>query len=213
MDLWSRIEEQHRCWNVLDHPFYERWSAGSLTRADLAVYAAEYRHAVVALAETSADVAAAASDPAERAQLEAHAAEEDAHVELWDGFARAVGADLEREPAWETELCARQWVGYHRSLAGQLAALYAIESAQPAISATKAAGLRMHYGFETGPATAYFDVHTDRDLEHAAEARALLERHAPGEDAAGLAAEAGRVLRSNWTLLDGVERLLAATPA
>lgn len=213
MDLWSRIEELHRCWNVLDHPFYERWSAGSLTRADLAVYAAEYRHAVVALAETSADVAAAASDPAERAQLEAHAAEEDAHVELWDEFARAVGADLEREPAWETELCARQWVGYNRSLAGQLAALYAIESAQPAISATKAAGLRMHYGFETGPATAYFDVHTDRDLEHAAEARALLERHAPGEDAEGLAAEAGRVLRSNWTLLDGVERLLSATPA
>jgi pyrroloquinoline-quinone synthase len=213
MDLWSRIEELHRCWNVLDHPFYERWSAGSLTRADLAVYAAEYRHAVVALAETSAHVAAAASDPAERAQLEAHAAEEDAHVELWDGFARAVGADLEREPAWETELCARQWVGYNRGLAGQLAALYAIESAQPAISATKAAGLRMHYGFETGPATAYFDVHTDRDLEHAAEARALLERHAPGEDAEGLAAEAGRVLRSNWTLLDGVERLLSATPA
>jgi pyrroloquinoline-quinone synthase len=213
MDLWNRIQEQHRCWNVLDHPFYERWSAGSLSHADLAVYASEYRHAVVALADASADAAAAATDPAERAQLEAHATEEVEHIELWDGFAAAVGADLDRAPAWETELCARQWIGYRRSLAGQLAALYAIESAQPAISATKAAGLRMHYGFETGPATAYFDVHTERDLEHAAEARALLERHAPGEDPEGLAAEAGRVLRSNWTLLDGVERLLTATPA
>lgn len=66
---------------------------------------------------------------------------------------------------------------------------------------------------ETGPATAYFDIHTERDLVHAAEGRALLERHAAGEDPEALAAEAGRVLRSNWTLLDGVERQLAATPA
>jgi pyrroloquinoline-quinone synthase len=213
MDLWSRLEELRRCWNVLDHPYYERWSAGSLTRDDIALYAGEYRHAVVALAKASASAAAAAADPAERALLEAHAAEEAAHIELWDAFAGAVGADLDRPPAWETELCARQWAGYRRSLAGHLAALYAIESAQPAISAIKAAGLRMHYGFETGPATAYFDVHTERDLVHAAEGRALLERHVPAEDAEGLAAEAGRVLRSNWTLLDGVERLLTATPA
>jgi pyrroloquinoline-quinone synthase len=212
MDLWNRLEELRRCWNVLDHPFYERWSAGSLTRPELALYAGEYRHAVVALAKASAAAAAASTDPTERSQLEAHAAEEAAHVELWDAFAGAVGADLDRAPAWETELCARHWAGYRRSLAGHLAALYAIESAQPAISAIKAAGLRMHYGFESGPATAYFDIHTERDVVHAAEGRALLERHAAGEDPHSLAAEAGRVLRSNWTLLDGVERQLDARP-
>jgi pyrroloquinoline-quinone synthase len=210
MDLWSRLEAQQRCWNVLEHPFYERWSAGALSRSELAAYAGEYRHAVVALAEGTAAAAAAATDPAMRADLEAHAAVEAAHVGLWDDFAHAVGGDLDRPPAPETAVCARAWAGFGRSLAGHVAALYAIESAQPAISATKAAGLRMHYGFEAGPATAYFDVHTERDVAHAAEGRALLERLAPTSDPEELTAEAGRVLRANWTLLDGVERALSA---
>jgi pyrroloquinoline-quinone synthase len=204
MNLFERLERLHSCWNVLEHPFYERWSAGALTPEDLAAYAGEYRHAVVALAEATRSAADLLPD------LAAHAAEEEAHVELWDRFAHSVGADLEREPLPETVACARAWAGYRRSLAGHLVALYAIESAQPAISATKAAGLRLHYGLDTPDATAYFDLHMERDVEHAAESRALLELHSTPADVDGLAAEAGRVLRANWTLLDGVERALVA---
>ena len=208
MDLWSRLDTQARRWNVLEHPFYEQWSAGALSRADLAAYAGEYRHAVVALADAAAAAAAAASDPDERARLADHAAEEAAHIALWDRFAHAVGADLDRAASPETAACARAWAGERRSYAGHLAALYAIESAQPAIAATKAAGLRRHYGLGTPDATAYFDVHTERDVEHAAEGRELLARHAADADSDELVAEAGRVLQANWTLLDGVERVL-----
>ena len=194
---------------MLEHPFYERWSAGALSRGDLAAYAGEYRHAVVALADASAAAALTATDPDERALLAGHAAEEAAHIALWDRFAGAVGADLDRAPTPETAACARAWAGYRRSHAGHLVALYAIESAQPAVAATKAAGLRLHYGLDTPDATAYFDVHTERDVEHAAEGRELLARHAPSADLDELVTEAGRVLRANWTLLDGVERALS----
>lgn len=208
MNLWNRLDDLHARFNVLEHPFYQRWSAGELSRDDLATYAGEYRHAVVALADASARAAEAAPDPAVREQLSGHASEEAAHVELWDAFATSVGADLDREPAPETAACATAWAGQDRDFSGHLAALFAIESAQPPIAATKATGLREHYGFPTGPATVYFDVHEKRDVEHAAEGRELLERHATEADAERLAGEAERVLRANWALLDGVERVL-----
>ena len=48
-----------------------------------------------------------------------------------------------------------------------------------------------------------------RDVEHAADARALIAERLDGADEDALVAEAERVLRANWTLLDGVERLCA----
>lgn len=205
MDLWSRLDDVQARWNVLEHPFYERWSAGELTPAELAVYAGEYRHAVVALAAATQSAARAAG-AGERAALAAHAGEEAAHVALWDGFVNAAGGDPERAPAPETAACAEAWAGEGRDLLGHLVALYAIESAQPAISRVKADGLRDHYGFATGPATAYFDLHAERDAEHAAEGRELIAPRLEDADAEALAAEAEAVLRANWSLLDGVER-------
>jgi pyrroloquinoline-quinone synthase len=211
VDLWSRLHDVQTRWNVLEHPFYARWSAGELTPAELAVYAGEYRHAVVALAAAT-DRAAHAAGGDERAALAAHAGEEAAHVALWDGFVAATGGDAGREPAPETAECAQAWAGEGRDLLGHLVAIYAIESAQPAIARVKADGLREHYGLETGPATAYFDLHAVRDEEHAADGRELIARRLDdaGTDPEALAAEAESVLRANWILLDGVVRICAA---
>ena len=208
MDLWSRLDDVHRRWNVLDHLFYQRWSRGELSADDLALYAGQYRHAVVALAR-AADGAAHAATSTERAELAAHAGEEAAHVALWDAFADAAGAHGEAVAEPETAECADAWAGAGRDLLGHLVALYAIESAQPAISRVKADGLRDHYGFASGPGTAYFDLHAERDVEHAADGRTLIADRLHGADEDALVAEAERVLRANWTLLDGVERLCA----
>jgi pyrroloquinoline-quinone synthase len=204
MTLFDRLDAVRDRWNVLEHPFYVRWSAGELTREELSHYAGEYRHAVVALAR-AAEAAARAAEPAVRAQLDEHAAEEAGHVDLWDAFARAVDADLEQEPARETAECAAAWTAAGNALEG-LVILYAIESAQPAISKTKLEGLLGHYGFDEGPATEYFSLHAERDHEHAAQSRALLEERVTDADADGLVAVAEGALRANWTLLDGVER-------
>jgi pyrroloquinoline quinone (PQQ) biosynthesis protein C len=151
--------------------------------------------------------AAHAADGAEFADLAAHAGEEAAHVALWDEFAAAAGIGGPQPAEPETAGCAGVWADAHRDLLGHLVALYAIESSQPAISRVKASGLREHYGFATGPGTAYFDLHTERDVEHAAEGRALIAARLDEADEDALVAEAERVLRANWALLDGVERL------
>ena len=204
MDFFDRIEHARERWDVLRHPFYRRWSDGELTREELGFYAGEYRHAVAALA-TCLEAAADAAEPAVRAQLEEHAAEEAAHVGLWDAFAAALGADTARPPRAETVECVDAWTAGDDVLE-HLSVAYAIESAQPAIAGTKLRGLVERYGFEEGPATAYFSLHAQRDAEHAAQSRALIEQAATSARSDRLATAAEAALRGNWTLLDGVER-------
>ena len=92
MDVFERLEPIRKRWDVLRHPFYTRWERGELTGDELAYYAGQYRHAVVALA----DAAATAGE---------HAEEEREHVALWDDFARAAGAEATPPPRGETDAC------------------------------------------------------------------------------------------------------------
>jgi pyrroloquinoline quinone (PQQ) biosynthesis protein C len=186
MNVIAAIDAARERWNVLQHPFYVRWEQGELRHEELARYAGEYRHAVVALARA-----------ARTARL--HADEEAEHISLWDDFASALGTEP-HEPLPETRCCSSAWSAADDEL-GAAAILYAVESGQPEISATKLRGLVQHYGFEAdSDATAYFELHSERDHEHAAEARERLDGH----DDRRLVALAESALAGNWALLDGV---------
>ncbi len=197
MELTARIREAQERWNVLEHSFYERWDGGALTAEELQTYAGQYRHAVTAVAR-AARASAAYGTPE-------HAAEEAAHVTLWDAWATAVGGDP-AEAAPETVRCVESWAPSDPLVA--TAVLYAVESTQPAIAETKLRGLVRHYGFDEGsPALAYFRIHAERDHDHAERAEQILAAEAGPEDTHRLAAAAEAALGGNWQLLDGVERL------
>jgi pyrroloquinoline-quinone synthase len=227
MDVLARIDEARREFDVLEHPFYQRWSAGELSAAELGFYAGEYRHAVVALAQASEGAAAEVAAP-HRTGLERHAAEERSHIAMWDEFAAAAaaaaaaatagaaGGEAEREPLSETERCTRAWTAGEDALEG-LAVLYAIEASQPAIAETKLDGLVERYGYSPeGPAVEYFKLHAKLDVEHARQARELIAELMSEEEtearvqADRMVERASAALRGNWELLDGVERKFAA---
>jgi pyrroloquinoline-quinone synthase len=195
--LWDRIDERCERWNVLRHPFYVRWSEGELTPEELNRYAGQYRHAVQALADLTANAAE------QHDGLREHADEEAAHVSLWDDFAKAAGNDGGDQPNLETRACVATWAA-EDGLLPALARMYAIEKAQPEIARVKREGLVDLYGYEEGTATAYFELHERLDVEHAEEVRLLIEELAGDADEHALLDAAESAVRANWRLLDGV---------
>ena len=200
--IWERIERSREDNNVLEHPFYVRWSAGELSGDELARYSGQYRHATEALAKLCADTVELA--PAEhRDEVAHHAAEEQDHIRLWDGFVDAAGGEIGAEPTAETVECIQAWTEPGDYLSA-LARLYAIESGQPEISRIKRDGLARFYGIDGGAGSEYFRVHEVADETHAEQARRLIEEaiEPGGEDAVVAAAESA--FKANLRLLDGV---------
>jgi pyrroloquinoline-quinone synthase len=200
--VWERIEESRVRHNVLEHPFYVRWSKGELTRDELAAYSGQYRHATEALARLCRQAADAAPH-GHRDEIALHADEEEAHVGLWDGFVEAAGGEIGAEPTAETAECVTAWTATDGYLA-QLARMYAIESGQPEISRIKREGLADFYGIVGGAGSEYFRVHEQADHAHAEESRKLIDAAMTPDDEDAVVSAAESAFRANWRLLDGV---------
>jgi pyrroloquinoline quinone (PQQ) biosynthesis protein C len=182
---------------LLTHPFYRRWEAGTLGDGELAAYAEQYRHFERQLPLTLAAVASSLPEGAARDLVEANLADElgvpAPHVELFESFARAAGsaASVAPTPATTALLSAVRTVAASDPVAA-LAMVAAYEVQASDIAASKADGLRRHYGMDAD-GTRFWDVHTTQEAEHAGwsvEALALLDADPDVvRDAARVAAE------------------------
>ena len=68
-DILKQLDDRIASRSILDHPFYQAWTAGTLTRADLQTYAASYYPHVAAFPAYLETAAAGAADAAIRAEL------------------------------------------------------------------------------------------------------------------------------------------------
>jgi pyrroloquinoline-quinone synthase len=162
---------------LLDHPFYRRWEAGDVSVAELADYAAQYRHFERYLPGFLASLAGALPEGPARDMIAANLADEQgdpvAHVELFDRFAGAVGAtDDDASPATVGLLATYDDLLDHDPMSA-LAGFLAYEFQAADIARSKAEGLRRHHGLDDR-AISFWDHHAQADISHAAWARQAL---------------------------------------
>jgi pyrroloquinoline-quinone synthase len=177
--------------NLLEHPFYQAWSAGTLPVEALRTYAREYGTFIGLLPNAW-----------EALRDSETALEEREHAELWNSFAAALDtnvagkADLPEVQALIAT--ANRLFSDPISAAG---ALYAFEVQQPTTAQSKLDGLKTHYHLPAG-VEPYFEIHSHN--EH--EARKLSARiEAFSADDQGRTVQAcSEVASALWVALSGI---------
>jgi pyrroloquinoline-quinone synthase len=200
--------------NLLNHPFYQDWQAGKLTKENLQLYAAQYYRHVEAFPKHLRVLAARTAGPIRKIVEENLAEEENpnaSHPKLWRDFAASLGVgedDITCCPALPgtqnvvqtfREICG------DRTVPEAVAALYAYEAQVPEIATTKIAGLKKFYSITQPEALAYFEVHAEADLAHRAAWRNWLLENA-NEDHAEILATTNEALDALWGALDAVHQ-------
>jgi pyrroloquinoline-quinone synthase len=214
-NAWSRIDAVLEEKSLLKHPFYKAWTAGTLSREDLAHYARQYYAQEARFPRYLSAVHSNCPDAAARALLLENLNHEEAgpdnHPELWLRFAGSVGADrasvLGAEAHAKTKECV---AAFDRLSRGDwrtgLAALYAYEAQQPRVAKAKIDGLKSNYGLDSKDALGFFETHETLDAWHSeSEKKVLLAEMARDPElAAGVEAAVSEACDALNALLDGV---------
>lgn len=220
-DVVTALDDRIAAQRLLDHPFYQRWSAGTLTAAELREYARQYYHYALAFPTFLSAMHSHTGDVATRQYLLENLIDEERgpenHPELWLRFCEALGlsrAEVENGvPSGATRAlidCVKRSC-LDGKLHEGLAALYAYESQVPAVAEAKIAGLARWYAIQEPRDVAFFAVHIDADVAHSATSRQLLEGLCGDDDSRAAAeASAARTLDALYGFLDSVTEQSAA---
>ena len=153
----SRCDELVARRDLLTHPFYQAWSAGTLPVGALRAYAGEYGAFIASVA-----------DGWRAAGREDIAAVEVGHARVWSQtFAAPLGTAVAAPRVPEVAALVRTADALFADRVTALGALYAFEAQQPHTAASKRAGLETHYADLPAPLGTYFRLHEDDDEEPA----------------------------------------------
>jgi len=188
----SRVEELNAIVSSLDlnqHPFYQAWRAGTLSKDVLADYAVEYGRFVGTIAQGWETLG------------EAHYAEEEReHEVLWADFKGELGANgVSTRPHTDVLVTAAE--RFFSVKPEAMGALYAFEAQQPFTAQSKLEGLEEHYTM-SDKAKEYFRIHA-LDVNEVEDLKKHVETLSDAEFARAKTA-CHVVCASMWSALDGV---------
>ena len=170
----DRIIEER---SLLNHPFYQAWSDGKLTREALAGYSKEYYQLVKAvpifMTQLMDYVPESMYD-----ELDFHQQEEFTHIGMWEKFASGLGISrndlLKHDGLYKTNHAVSGMHQLMTSVESGVSAMYAFEKEIPKISQIKLEGLAEFYGLTSEDVTRYFKEHMEADIRHAASWKDLI---------------------------------------
>src|SRR5580658_8073588 len=201
--------------SLLKHPFYQAWTAGTLTADRLRNYAVQYYQHVAAFPRYLSGLHSRCEDLETRQLLLENLIDEergrDNHPELWLQFATALGLTreevLDAPPMPATTALIDTFTHLSRDLpvAAGLAALYVYETQVAEVATAKIDGLDRFYGITNSAGVEFFTTHRDTDPYHAQAVARLIGRHHTDSDDAAVPLDAARTaLQAVWALLDSV---------
>lgn len=208
--LATRIQERR----LLTHPFYQSWSAGTLSMSALREYGKQYYRQVEAFPTYVSAVHANCPLLPVRQQLLENLLEEERgaenHPELWLRFAEALGVqrgEVEATaPLPETTALVETFrtLTRERSYLAGVTALLAYEAQVPEVAVTKIDGLKRFYGITDQRGLAFFQVHVQADRYHAETGWQILREHLAPEQTEEVLNSCDQALDALWGMLDGV---------
>lgn len=191
-------------YSLLKHPFYQSWSAGTLTKDMLAGYSKEYYQLVKAV-PVFAGVILANSPAVLHKEVEGVYLEEKEHIGFWEKFARSLHIDVDTLQSYagmeKTNAAVAKMTEAAVDFDTGAALMYAFEKEIPVISKTKLEWLAEFYDMTSKDATDYFVIHSEADIRHAALWRDILDAM-PEEKHAAMLAVAQLSLEGQNEVLD-----------
>jgi pyrroloquinoline-quinone synthase len=215
--FWNQVDHEIAKYDLLQHPFYQAWSAGELTSQDLKFYGEQYYHQVSQFPTYLTSLHSRLPEGAMRRDVLANAFEEEcagaAHSELWLHFVEGIsetGSNLAPQlPIPEMDALVRTFrsLAQEAPIAAVFGALFAYESQVPRIATEKLNGLKQHYGADDRTCS-YFALHKKADVHHSNVWRKIISNLVEQDDqnAARSLEGVSRAAWALWTALDGIER-------
>jgi pyrroloquinoline-quinone synthase len=192
MDIKTELDAVVARYDLLKHPFYQAWSAGTLPHSALKTYAEEYGSFVQTVPAGWAghgDVRTAS--------------EEVTHAVLWERFANALGTTSIEEPKLAaTQALVADCEELYKDPVTALGGLYAFEAQQPLTATSKLKGLQEHYWELPRDVEPYFAVHCDDIHEMQWIVERLEER--PDDDKRRAVEACERVAKGLWDALTDI---------
>ncbi len=212
-ELKTALQPRH----LLNHPFYQAWNEGKLSRETIRDYAEQYAHHVDAFPRYISATHSICMDADARQLLLENLCEEegiygeerrDNHPTLWRKFAKGMGATDETIDNAVLADCTKNLIetlmeNARSSYAEGLCSLYTYEQQVPEIAETKIKGLKQFYDGDQKDTLKFFQVHLEADIIHRAQCEKLIdalpaETHKEAKAAAMSAADA------LWDFLTGM---------
>ena len=215
MDLLDRIDEMIDERHLLKHPFYTKWSEGTLPKEALQEYARQYYAfessfpRFISAIHTRTESASARQQLLDNLWDEEHGKKN--HAELWLRFAEGIGVDRDDVKSAQRNAATQALVDLYADMSksapvpAAVAALYAYERQVPATSESKIEGLAKHYDVDDKRTTSFFAVHSTLDIEHSGAERQMLGELAVGADEAAIEDATARTLEVWWNFLSAVD--------
>ena len=216
MPFSSVLKESLSSLHLLDHPFYQDWNEGKLSKERLKHYAGQYFWHVDSFPRYISATHSLCENIDDRRILLENLADEEGltqthHPELWLRFAEGLGQSRDTVLSGEKSDAIQNVIDTFFELSRSsyvegLAALYAYEYQVPEVAKTKIEGLVKNYGIDDKNTLSFFKVHQEADVYHREACEKLLN-NLSDEDQAKATAAAKRAGQALWDFLTAMHEV------